>query len=121
MTTLTRAVRLTLGVLRRLPRVPRFAVYFSWQVVRANVKVAWEVMTPGFRMSAGIVRVPTRCRTDFEVTLFANAITLTPGTLSLEIEPGSRAIHVHGLYVEDRAAFLADLARMEDEILRLVR
>jgi multicomponent Na+:H+ antiporter subunit E len=121
MSTVTRALRIVIAVLRRLPRLPRFAAFFAWQLLSANVRVAREVLTPGFTMSAGIIRVPTRCRSDLEVTLLANAITLTPGTMSLEIEPATRAIHVHGLYVEDRATFLAGLARFEDEILRVVR
>lgn len=107
--------------LRILLRLPRFAVFFTWQLVRANVRVAIEVATPGYSMTAAIVRFETRSRSDVEAMLLANAITLTPGTISLEIEPDTRAIHVHGLYVEDRAAFVADLARMEDEILRVVR
>ena len=114
-----------LAVIARTARIvvglPRFAVYFSWQLIVANARVAWEVMTPGLSMTAAIVRHETRCRTDVEVMLFANAITLTPGTLSLEIEPDTRAIHVHAFYTADREAFHADLERMEDEILRLVR
>lgn len=113
--------RFVLRLPRRLVALPRFAAYFSWQLLRANLKVAYEVLSPGFSMQAAIVRVPTRCRSDLEVTLLANAITLTPGTMSLEIEPDTRAIHVHALYVHDRDEFLAKMARFEDEILRLVR
>lgn len=110
-----------LRALRRARRFPRFAVYFTWQLVLANVRVAVEVLTPGYSMSAGIVRFDSRCRTDLEVTFLANFITLTPGTTSLEIEPDTRAIFVHGFYVTDRATFLADLAAMEDELLRFLR
>ena len=117
--------RRRLRALARVPlmlaRFPRFALFFGWQLVKANLRVAIEVMTPGYSMSAAIVRYESRCRTDVEAILLANAITLTPGTISLEVEPVTYAIHVHGLYVEDRAAFVADLARMEDEILRVVR
>jgi len=113
--------RLVINLPRRLVALPRFALFFSWQLLSANLKVAYEVLSPGFSMEAAIVRVPTRCRSDLEVTLLANAITLTPGTMSLEIEPETRAIHVHALYMHDRDEFLAKMARFEDEILRLVR
>lgn len=106
---------------RRLVALPRFVLYFAWQLLSANVKVALEVLTPGYSMRAAIIRVPTRCSTDLQVTLLANAITLTPGTMSLEIEPDTRAIHVHALFVDDRDTFLAGMARFEDELLRLVR
>ena len=116
-----RVVRALGRVLGRAVRLPRFALYFVWQLVLANVRVAIEVLTPGYSMSAGILRFPSRCTTDLEVTLLANFITLTPGTTSLEVDPVTRAIHVHGLYVTDRDAFLADLAAMEDEVLRFLR
>lgn len=116
-----RVVRALRRALVRLVRSPRFALYFVWQLVLANVRVATEVLTPGYAMSAGIVRFPSRCATDLEVTFLANFITLTPGTTSLEVEPDTRAIHVHGLYVTDRDAFLADLTAMEDEVLRFLR
>jgi len=102
-------------------RLPRFTLFFLRELVRANLRVAREVLTPGFSMQAGVVAVPTRTRDDLETVLLANAITLTPGTLTLEVDPETRTLFVHALYAEPRAAFLADLARLEDEVLRLTR
>ncbi|MFO8076340.1 MAG: Na+/H+ antiporter subunit E [Actinomycetota bacterium] len=106
---------------RRAVRFPIFVVYFLGEVVKANLRVAWEIITPGFSMRAGIVRVPLAARTDWETMLLANAITLTPGTLSLEVSLDRKALYVHGLYVESRGAFEADIGKLERRLLWAVR
>jgi multicomponent Na+:H+ antiporter subunit E len=102
-------------------RLVRFAGFFLWQLVAANLRLAREVATPGLRVSAAITEVPTRCRTPLELVLFANAITLTPGTITLEADEERMVLYVHGMFVPDRDGFLASLARMEDELLRAAR
>lgn len=82
-----------------------FALYFLWQLGIANLVVAWEVITPKLHMRPAIVAVPIDLQRDFEITLLANLITLTPGTLSLEVSEDKRTIYVHGMYVDDIEAF----------------
>jgi multicomponent Na+:H+ antiporter subunit E len=108
-------------ILRRLPRIAWYLVYFLYELVRANVRIAWEVVTPGFTMQAGIVRVPTRCRTEWEVMMLANSISLTPGTLTLEVDTATNELFVHALFVRSREEFLEGLARMERYLLGAMR
>jgi multicomponent Na+:H+ antiporter subunit E len=108
-------------LLRRLPRIAWYLVYFLYELVRANVRIAWEVVTPGFTMQAGIVRVPTRCRTEWEVMMLANSISLTPGTLTLEVDTATNELFVHALFVRSREEFLDGLARMERYLLGAMR
>ncbi len=102
-------------------RIVRSLVIFLVELVKANLRVALEVLTPGFRMTAGIVRVPTRARTPLELVLLANAISLTPGTLTLEVDEQDRVLYVHGLYVTSRSEFLRGIARIEDLVLDITR
>lgn len=110
-----------LRIVTRLPFVLWFAVVFLRELVAANLKVAWEVITPGFGMRAGIIRVPTDCRTDLEMLLLANTITMTPGTLSLEVDTATRDLYVHSLYVPSREAFVADIKALERVLLKALR
>jgi len=102
-------------------RVVRALLIFLVELMKANLRVAVEVLTPGFSMTAGIIRVPTRTRSSLEVVLLANAITLTPGTLTLEVDEENRVLYVHGLYVTSRSEFLAGIARIEDLVLDVAR
>lgn len=106
---------------RRVPWILAFLGYFVWELVLANLRVAGEVLTPGFSMTPGIVRVPTQTRNDWEVMLLANAISMTPGTLSLEVSDDGRELFVHTLYVSSREEFQQQIAKMERVLLRATR
>ena len=102
-------------------RLVGFLLWFVRGVVLANLRVARQVLTPGLDIDAAIVRVPTRCRTARELVVLANCITLTPGTITLEADEAERVLYVHGMFVTDRTAFLADLAGMESRLLGAMR
>ena len=95
-----------------------FLVVFVRELIIANVTVAWEVMTPGLTLEPAIIAVPTSCTTDVQMMFLANTITMTPGTLSLEVDTQTRELYVHGLYVRDRERFVADIHAIERVLLR---
>ncbi len=107
--------------LRRLVRVPVFGVYFFAAFVQANLRVAWEVVTPGYAMRAGILRVPIHTATNWETMLLANAISLTPGTLTLEVSLDGAALYVHALFIDSREALEAEIADLERRLLWALR
>lgn len=106
---------------RRAALAVRLAVVFLGQLVAANAVVAWEVVTPTHYMRPGIIRVPLRSRTDLEVTLLANLISLTPGTLSLEVADDHSELFVHGLHVHSPEDLRHQVAKLEDLILAVLR
>ncbi len=110
-----------LRALRRLPHALVFVVYFLAEITRANLRVALAVITPRLDLCPGIVRVPTEARTPLEVTLLANAITMTPGTLTLEVDLETYDLYVHGLYVDSVEEFRAGLARTQRLLLKALR
>ena len=85
---------------QRLPAAVRFAGFFLWQLFLSNIRVAFDVITPRLYMRPGIVAVPLAARTDQEITLLANLITLTPGTLSLDVSEDRRTLYVHVMFVD---------------------
>lgn len=87
---------------RPVPAV-RFALYFLFKLVEASIVVARTVITPRHRIRAGIVAVQLRGCSDAVVTLIANAVSHTPGTLTLEVhrEPLTLYIHVLSLHEVD--------------------
>jgi multicomponent Na+:H+ antiporter subunit E len=107
--------------LRQAGRVLGFAAYFVRELCVANAQVVWDVVTPRSRLQPGIAALPLRSRTDGEITMIANLVTLTPGTLSLAITRDPDVLYVHGMYAGDPDAFRAQLAEMETRMLRAVR
>jgi multicomponent Na+:H+ antiporter subunit E len=81
----------------RVARLPGFFLFFLREVVLANLKVAAAVLAPAGRLRPAIVAVPLAVDRDAEIALLANLITLTPGTLSLDVSPDRRTLYVHAM------------------------
>lgn len=105
----------------RIPGILIALVLYVWALIRSNLQVAWEIVTPGLDLTPAIVRVPTNTRTDLETMLLANMITMTPGTLTLEVDRRNRDLYVHTLYFTDHASFLADIAKLERTLFKATR
>jgi len=87
-------------VIRRPLRVIEYAAVVLYDVVVANLQVAATILGPMSRLRPAFVRVPLDLRTDFAVTVLASTVTLTPGTVSVEVEDdgtGRRLLVVHVL------------------------
>lgn len=95
----------------------RFVAYFLWQLVRASAIVAWEVVTPRNRIHEGIVAAPLRTSSAGVITLIANAVSLTPGTLTLEVEQDPPVLYVHILHLRTIDEVREDIRHLEDHAL----
>ena len=105
-----------------VPRAIGFVFFFLYELVKANIQVAYDVITPTFYMTPGIVRVPLDAKTDFEITLLANLISLTPGTLSLDVSEDRKVLYVHSMYIDDKDKFIEGIKNgFERRLLKLLR
>lgn len=105
---------------RLVPKLISFIFYFLYQLVKANVQVAWEVSTPKLHMTPGIVGVPLDIHSDGQITLLANMITLTPGTLSLDVSEDKKVLYVYSMYITNREDFIRDIKNgFEKRILEI--
>ncbi|NWG18985.1 MAG: Na+/H+ antiporter subunit E [Chloroflexi bacterium] len=90
----------------KVPMIIRFVVYVLWEIILANLNVAKAVLlTPKERLRPGIVALPLDIRSDAEITMLANLITLTPGTLSLDVSTDRRCLYVHAMEIGDPHEF----------------
>ena len=87
----------------RVARVVQFAVFYLGQLLKSNLRVAYDVVTPRNYMRPGVIAVPLTVETDAEITLLANLITLTPGTLSLDLSVDRQTLYVHMMYIDGDA------------------
>lgn len=112
-------VRHGLGVAVR--SVP-FGVWFLGQMIAANWQVARDLVTPGQRTTPGVAAVPLRCRTRLEVTVLSNLITLTPGTLTVEVDRHGHVLYVLDIYAPPTPAGLRQqIHELEGRMLRMLR
>jgi len=80
---------------------------FLFSLIKANLEVAYRIITRKIR--PGIVKISPGLKTDFGTTLLANSITLTPGTLSVDIDQENN-LYIHWLYVKDKTPEIIQVA-----------
>ncbi len=74
---------------------------FIWECIKANIDVAYLVVHPDLPINPGIVKVKTTLKSDTGLTFLANSITLTPGTMSVDIDEENGFLYIHWIDVKD--------------------
>jgi multicomponent Na+:H+ antiporter subunit E len=82
-------------------RILSLAVLFIKEVILSGWRVARLVTSPRMELRPGIFAYPLKLSSDFEITLLANLITLTPGTLSVEVSGDRKTLFVHAIDCSD--------------------
>lgn len=88
-----------------MPKVIAFVLFFLAELLQANVRTALTVLSPRLRVRPAVVAIPLDLRSGPAITLLANLITLTPGTLYLDVSADRRVIYVHTIHVNDLEGF----------------
>jgi multicomponent Na+:H+ antiporter subunit E len=108
------------GYAQKVPKLIGFSLFFIWEVFKSNAVVAYDVATPNLKLNPGVVAVPLEASSSIAITIFANFITLTPGTLSLDISDDRSVLFVHAMYLDDEEGLLRDFKKIEDRIIDLL-
>lgn len=80
----------------------RYLPMFLWEVFKANIDVAYRVASPRLLINPGIVAVRTRLSSDVGLTFLANSITLTPGTMTVDVDREQGLLYVHWIDVRSQ-------------------
>ncbi|MCF1460086.1 Na+/H+ antiporter subunit E [Agrobacterium vitis] len=96
--------------LNRVWRILSLLLLFLSELAKSAWKVTIMVLSPGLDIKPGIFAFPLSVERDFEITLLANLITLTPGTLSVDVSEDRKILYVHALDCSDPDAARRDIA-----------
>jgi multicomponent Na+:H+ antiporter subunit E len=99
----------------------RFTARFLTELVTASLHVAWTAVRPGYRPRSAIIAVDLRVRTDLNLTLTAEVLSLVPGTLILDVDRRTGVLYVHVFDVRGAADLAGSRRRIQDVERRLVR
>jgi multicomponent Na+:H+ antiporter subunit E len=100
---------------RMLPRLVVYMPWLLWQVVLSNWDVVKRVWTPGLGIAPEVIKVPCEMKTAFGRVTYANSITLTPGTVTIEAGGGNFLVHA----LHDEAAAGLESGEMHARIRRV--
>jgi multicomponent Na+:H+ antiporter subunit E len=118
---------LLLGVYSRVTQVQgyggkvlqliRFLAYFIRILIKANFQIAREVVTPRHHMKPRILRYDVSGMTEAQLTVLANTISLTPGTLVVDVSQDKQNLYVHFMYAEDRDEAIRQLDELRRRLM----
>lgn len=100
----------SVGYFGRARRVVSLALLFVYELILSAWRVTVLVLSPNMKLKPGIFAYPLKVDRDFEITLLANLITLTPGTLSVDVSEDRRYLYVHAIDCSDPAQTRREIA-----------
>jgi multicomponent Na+:H+ antiporter subunit E len=97
-----------------------YLVIFTWECIKANFDVAYRVLHPAMPIKPGIVKVQMELKSEFARTMLANSITMTPGTISVDIIDD--ILFVHWIYVksDDPAEYSQKIAGRFEKYIKKI-
>ncbi|WP_372473055.1 Na+/H+ antiporter subunit E [Capnocytophaga sp. ARDL2] len=119
---LNRQKKGTTSYFTRVPKIISFFISFFIDMLKANIQVSLDVITPRHYMKPGVIKYEMDAVTDFEIMMFANTIALTPGTLVLDISKDKKHMYIHVMYLKDIEKFKRNMkVRTERKLLEILR
>lgn len=110
----------------RIPKTFSFMAYFIKEVIKGSLKIGYDIICPKYKqkMNPGIIAVPLEAKSDREITLLANSITLTPGTISIAVSKDRKYLYVYNVYInkEDKQISIDEIKNgLEKKLLEAIR
>lgn len=106
---------------RKAPKIIGFIAFFIYDLVKANMRVAYDVVTPTHKMRPGVVAIPLTVDTDAEITILANLISVTPGTLSLDVSSDRKVLYIHAMYIDSEHELEDSIKDLERRVMDILR
>lgn len=86
-------------IIKRIISSIKYLFKFLWEMAKANLHVAYIVIHPALPIKPGIVKIKTKLTKDSAITVLTNSITLTPGTLTVDLNPETKELYIHWIEV----------------------
>lgn len=103
---------------REVPLVIEFVIFFLWEVILSNIRLTITILSPKMNLRPAVVAVPLDLKSEVGIVILSHMITLTPGTLSLDISSNRHTIYVHVYDLDDPDKFVD---RIKSKFERRVR
>lgn len=91
---------------KEVPLVIEFVLFLLWEIVVSNVRLTITILSPHPQLRPAVIAVPLDIKSEIGIVMLANMITLTPGTLSLDISSSRKTLYVHVFDLDDPEDFI---------------
>lgn len=97
-----------------------FILFYLSKLVEANLYIAYDIITPRLRINPSFIKVPLTLKSDFGLLLFSNLLSMTPGSLSIDITHDRKTMLVHVLYQTTEEDTLNEFENIQNRIKKIV-
>ncbi len=104
----------------RLFRLIAFIIYYLKELVLSSLYVAYDIMTPKDLMRPGFVEVPIDLKSETAIIALANLISMTPGSLTVDMTPDKKKIYIHAMYLFDKEKFIQKIKGELEHRIQLI-
>ncbi len=106
-------------IIIKIARIIEFVFFYIAKVLQANVELAWHIIAPRLKMTPGIIKIPVHLSHNQAILLLVNLISMTPGTLSMDLTEDKQYIYVHCLFLADQEKTIREIKHLESKISKL--
>lgn len=82
----------------------KLVILFLYELIVSSAHVIWDIVTPDHRAKPAIIDMPLDAKTDLGILLVTNLISLTPGTLCIDVSENRKTLKIHAMFAEDPEA-----------------
>jgi multicomponent Na+:H+ antiporter subunit E len=99
-----------------------FAIFYLFEMIKANLLIARDILSPRAKMTPGIIKLELDVTGDQEILSFFNLISMTPGTLSMDLSDDKKYIYIHAWNIDDVDNFKLQIKNtLEKRIMEVSR
>ncbi len=106
-------------IIKKIYQVLAFMLFYAVKLVQSNFFIAYDILTPRMHTSPGYAKIPLRTNTDIGILLFSNLLSMTPGTLTIDVLAEENVMLVHHLYGAGDNDTIEELERIQDKVIEL--
>ncbi len=107
-------------VIKKIYYIIEFIVFYIFKLVQSNLFIAYDILTPKLHTVPDIVKVPIILKSDLGLLLFSNLVSMTPGSLSIDMNKEKTILEVHVLYNKDKEKVLKEIGSIQSKINYLI-
>lgn len=98
-----------------------FFFFYLYNLVKSNLVIAYDILRPKSRVNPAFIKVPLFLQSNIGLLLFSNLISMTPGTLSMDIIENKKVLLVHVLYDKGVDEMQLEFQQLQKKINRIVK
>lgn len=106
-------------IVKKIYYMLEFTGFYMYNLAAANFYIAWDILTPRMRMKPAFMEIPVTLESDFGLLLFSNLLSMTPGTISMDISEDKKTVLVHVLYYKTDEIMMSEFFKIQEKIKRI--